>query len=131
MGFEWNTFYLNFETKMKATYPKCRVGRYTTPKKTDFPYCDVALSDNSGGTYDLKGNEGSQNPMITISVYATGGAADGICNDIILKAKKVMLSFGFQCKSGPIPVENATDPNIKRWVGRYQRTFASGDTLQI
>lgn len=129
MGFEWNTFYLNLETKMKKEYPKCKVGRYTTPKKTDFPYCDVALSDNSGGTYDLKGNEGSQNPMITVSVYATGSAADGVCNDISLKAKKIMLAFGFQCKSGPIPVENATDPNIKRWVGRYQRTFANGDTL--
>ena len=129
MGFEWNTFYISFKTKMESAYPGCKIGRYTTPKKTDFPYVDVALGDNSGGTYDLKGNEHSQNPMISISVYATGSAADGVCNDISLKAKKIMLEFGFQCKSGPIPVENATDPNIKRWVGRYQRTFANGDTL--
>lgn len=129
MGFEWNTFYLNFETKMKKADSRCKVGRYTTPKKADFPYVDVALGDNSGGTYDLKGNEHSQNPLIVISVYSTGSTSDGACNDISLKAKKIMLSFGFQCKSGPIPVENATDPNIKRWVGRYQRTFANGDTL--
>lgn len=129
MGFEWNTFYTHFEAKMKKAYTKCKVGRYITPKDADFPYCDVALGDNSGGNYDLEGNEGSQNPLIVISVYATGSTADGICNQISLAAKKVMLSYGFQCKSGPIPVENATDPNIKRWVGRYERTFASGDTL--
>lgn len=129
MGFEWNTFYLNFETKMKKADSKCKVGRYVTPKKADFPYCDVALSDNSGGNYDLDGCEGSQNPMITISAYATGNLADDTCNKISQAAKNVMLSLGFQCKSGPIPVENATDPNIKRWVGRYQRIFASGDTL--
>lgn len=43
-GFEWNTFYTHFEKKMKKEYPKCKVGRYITPKQADFPYCDVALS---------------------------------------------------------------------------------------
>ena len=114
---------------MKKEYPKCTVDRYTTPKQSQFPYCDVALGDNSGGHYDLEGNEGSQNPLIVLSVYATGSTADGICNQISLAAKKVMLSYGFQCKVGPIPVTNATDPNVKRWVGRYQRIFGSGDEL--
>lgn len=128
-GFDWNEFYIHFETKMKKAYPKCKVGRYVTPKKTDFPYVDVALDDNSGGHYDLQNNEGSQNPLIVLSVYATGSTADGICNQISLAAKKVMLSYGFQCKAGPIPVTNAADPNVKRWVGRYQRIFGSGDKL--
>ena len=43
MSFEWNTFYTHFEKKMKKEYPKCKVGRYITPKQADFPYCDVAL----------------------------------------------------------------------------------------
>ena len=128
-GFDWNEFYTVFEKKMKKTYSKYTVGRYVTPKNTQFPYLDVSLGDNSGGNYDLRGNEGSQRPLIVIT--ATGSAADGICNAMSQAAKKIMLSYGFQCKSGPIPVENATDPNIKRWVGMYERTFASGDTLQI
>lgn len=128
-GFDWNEFYTVFSTKMKKVYPKCTVGRYVTPKNTQFPYLDVSLGDNSGGHYDLEGNEGSQNPLIVLSVYATGSTADGICNQISLAAKKVMLSYGFQCKVGPIPVTNATDPNVKRWVGRYQRIFGSGDEL--
>jgi len=114
---------------MKKEYPKCTVDRYTTPKQSQFPYCDVALGDNSGGHYDLEGNEGSQNPLIVISAYATGSLADSECNKISQAAKKVMLSYGFQCKVGPIPVTNATDPNVKRWVGRYQRIFGSGDEL--
>lgn len=130
MGFEWNTFYLNFETKMKAAYPGCTVGRYVTPKKTKFPYVDVTLGDNTGGDYELSGNEGSQHPLIVISVYNTGSAADGICNDISQKAKKIMLSYGFQCRGGPVPVVNATDPNISRWVGRYQRLFGCEDVLK-
>ena len=128
-GFDWNEFFAAFKANMKKEYPKCTVDRYTTPKQSQFPYCDVALGDNSGGHYDLEGNEGSQNPLIVLSVYATGSTADGICNQISLAAKKVMLSYGFQCKVGPIPATNATDPNVKRWVGRYQRIFGSGDDL--
>ena len=90
-GFDWNEFYIHFETKMKKAYPKCKVGRYVTPKKTDFPYVDVALVDNSGGNYDLSGNEGSQKPLIAISVYSTGGMADGTCCEISNKAKEIML----------------------------------------
>lgn len=128
-GFDWNEFFTVFKANMKKEYQKCTVDRYTTPKQSQFPYCDVALGDNSGGHYDLQNNEGSQNPLIVLSVYATGSTADGICNQISLAAKKVMLSYGFQCRGGPIPVTNATDPNVKRWVGRYQRIFGSGDEL--
>nr|DAE66848.1 MAG TPA: hypothetical protein [Bacteriophage sp.] len=128
-GFDWNEFFAVFKANMKKEYPKCTVDRYTTPKQSQFPYCDVALGDNSGGHYDLEGNEGSQNPLIVISAYATGSLADSECNKISQAAKKVMLSYGFQCKVGPIPVTNATDPNVKRWVGRYQRIFGSGDEL--
>lgn len=128
-GFDWNEFFTVFKANMKKEYSKCTVDRYTTPKQSQFPYCDVALGDNSGDHYDLEGNEGSQNPLIVISVYATGSLADSECNKISQAAKKVMLSYGFQCKVGPIPVTNATDPNVKRWVGRYQRIFGSGDEL--
>lgn len=128
-GFDWNEFFAAFKANMKKEYPKCTVDRYTTPKQSQFPYCDVALGDNSGGHYDLEGNEGSQTPLIVISAYATGSLADSECNKISQAAKKVMLSYGFQCKVGPIPVTNATDPNVKRWVGRYQRIFGSGDEL--
>lgn len=128
-GFDWNEFYIIFNTKMEKAYPNCTVGRYVTPKNTQFPYLDVALGDNAGGDYELSGNEGSQHPLIVISAYATGSAADGICNAMSLKAKEIMLSYGFQCRGGPAPVTNAADPNISRWVGRYQRLFGSEDKL--
>ena len=128
-GFDWNEFYTVFEKKMGKAYPECTVGRYVTPKNTQLPYLDVSLGDNSGGNYDLSGNEGSQRPLIILSAYATGSAADGICHAMSQKAKEIMLSYGFQCRAGPLPVANAADPNISRWVGRYQRVFGSGDTL--
>lgn len=129
-GFDWNEFYTVFEKKMKKAYPKCTVGRYVTPKESQFPYLDVSIGDNSGGNYDLSGNEGSQRPLIVLSAYATGAAADGTCNAMSQKAKEIMLSYGFQCRGGPLPITNAADPSIKRWVGRYQRIFGSGDKLQ-
>lgn len=128
-GFDWNEFFAVFNTKMSKSGCKCTVGRYIIPKETQMPYVDVSLGDNSGGNYDLLGNEGSQNPMIIITVYDTGNLADSNCNDIANKAKKIMLSYGFQCKTGPIPVTNASDINIKRWVARYQRIFCAGDKL--
>lgn len=127
-GFNWNEFYTVFKVKLEKAI-KCTVGRYVTPKPADFPYADVAIGDNSGGNYDMDGNEGSQNPLIVITVYSTGSLADSTCESISQKAKEIMLSYGFQCRSGPLPVVNATDPSIIRWVARYQRTFGSEDKL--
>ena len=123
-GFNGDTFYSLFQAKMESV---CTVGRYTIPKSPTYPYCDVVLSDNSGGNYDLENNEGSQNPMITITVYCNN-YDDATCYDVSMKSKELMLSYGFQCKYGPIKIDN-TDLSIARWVARYQRTFATGDKL--
>ena len=127
-GFNWNEFYTVFKVKLEKAV-KCTVGRYITPKPADFPYCDVAIGDISGGDYDLSGNEGSTNPLIVLSVYSTGSLADSTCEKISNAAKAIMLSYGFQCRGGPMPVTNAADPSIVRWVSRYQRIFADGDEL--
>lgn len=128
-GFDWNTFYTIFKTKLEKTV-KCTVGRYVTPKETNMPYVDLSIGDNSGGNYNLDGNEGSQNPLLVVTVYSTGSLADATCEQICQAAKNIMLSYGFQCRGGPMPVTNAADPNIVRWVGRYQRIFADGDELK-
>lgn len=127
-GFDWNAFYTIFKTKLEKTV-NCTVGRYVTPKETSMPYVDLSIGDNSGGSYDFEGNEGSQAPMLAVTVYSTGSLADATCEQISQQAKKIMLSYGFQCRGGPMPVINAADPNICRWVGRYQRIFCDGDEL--
>lgn len=128
-GFNWNEFYTVFKVKLEKAIA-CTVGRYITPKETQMPYCDVTIGDNSGGNYDLSGNEGSTNPLIVLSVYSTGSLADSTCEKISDKAKEIMLSYGFRCRGGPMPMTNAADPSIVRWVGRYQRIFGSGDELK-
>lgn len=128
-GFNWNEFYTVFKVKLEKAIA-CTVGRYITPKETQMPYCDVDIGDNSGGNYDLSGHEGSVNPLIVVSVYAAGSLADSTCEKISNKAKEIMLSYGFQCRGGPMPMTNAADPSIVRWVGRYQRIFGSGDELK-
>lgn len=128
-GFDWNEFYTIFKAKIEKICPECTVGRYITPKSSNFPYLDISLADNSGGNYDLEGNENSQNPLLSITVYSTGALADSTCEQISQAAKKIILSYGFHCRGGPMPVVNAADPNIKRWVGRYQRIIADGDKL--
>ena len=128
-GFDWNAFYTLFKVKLEKAV-KCTVGRYVTPKESQFPYIDISIGDNSGGNYDLEGNEGSVAPFLIITVYSTGSLADSTCEQISQQAKKIMLSYGFQCLGGPMPVVNAADTNIVRWIGRYQRIFASGDELR-
>lgn len=124
-GFDWNTFYSLFQAKMKSV---CTVGRYTIPKSPAYPYCDIALSDNSGGNYDLENNEGSVSPMITVTVYSNN-YDDATCYDVSMKAKELMLSYGFQCKTGPVKIDN-TDPAVARWVARYKRIFGNGDKMR-
>lgn len=123
-GFDWNMFYSLFKAKMGDI---CTVGRYTIPKSPTYPYLDIALSDNPGGNYDLQNNEGSQKPLIVIEVYCNN-YDDAKCYEVSMKAKDLMLSYGFQCKTGPIKVSNA-DPAVARWVARYQRLFGAGDKL--
>lgn len=124
-GFDWNQFYTLFKAKMGNS---CTVGRYTIPKSPTYPYLDIALSDNSGSNYDLEVNEHSQNPMVTITVY-NNNYGDAKCYEVSMKAKELMLSYGFQCRTGPVKIDN-TDPAVARWVARYQRIFGSGDELR-
>lgn len=124
-GFDWNQFYTLFKAKMGDS---CTVGRYTIPKSPTYPYCDIALSDNSGGNYDLQGHESSLTPLITITVY-DNNYGDARCYEVSMKAKELMLSYGFQCRTGPVKIDN-TDPAVARWVARYQRIFGSGDKLR-
>jgi len=126
-GFNYNQFYTLFKVKMEKAVA-CTVGRYVTPRENQFPYVDVALSDISGQAYDMEGGEGAVNPMLTISVYSSGASGDSTCYTISEEAKKLMLSYGFQCRGGPLKGNN-TDPSIACWVGRYQRIFADGDEL--
>jgi len=128
-GFDWNQFYTIFKVKLEKAV-KCTVGIYVTPKESQFPYVDLSIGDNSGGNYDLEGGEGSQNPLLVVTVYSTGSLADATCEQISQAAKKIMLSYGFQCRAGPMPIMNAADTDISRWVGRYQRIFGSGDELK-
>lgn len=123
-GFDWNTFYSLFKAKMGTS---CTVGRYTIPKSPTYPYLDIALSDNPGNNYDLQNNEGSVRPLIVIEVYCNN-YDDAKCYDVSMKAKELMLSYGFQCKTGPVKVGN-TDPAVARWAARYQRVFGAGDKL--
>lgn len=123
-GFDWNTFYSLFKAKLSGV---CTVGRYTIPKEPNYPYTDIALSDISGGTYDLQGKEHSQTPMLTVTVYCNN-YDDAKCLEVSMEAKKLMLSYGFQCISGPMKIDN-TDPAVARWVSRYRRIFAEGDKL--
>lgn len=123
-GFDWNQFYTLFKAKMGTA---CTVGRYTIPKSPKYPYLDIALSDIPGGNYDLQNNEGSQKPLIVIEVYCNN-YDDATCYEVSMKAKALMLSYGFQCKTGPVKMSNV-DPAVARWVARYQRIFAAGDKL--
>ena len=93
-----------------------------------YPYLDIALSDIPGGNYDLQNNEDSQKPLIVIEVYCNN-YDDATCYDVSMKAKELMLSYGFQCKTGPMKIGNA-DPAVARWTARYQRIFGSGDELR-
>lgn len=127
MSFDQNTLFTILQVKMKKI---CKVGRYATTKETEFPYMSFSVSDISGGNYDLENSEGSQDVAITLEVYSTGSLADTTCEQISQQAKKIMLSYGFQCRGGPMKVTNAADTNITRWVGRYQRIFGSGDVLK-
>lgn len=124
-GFDWNQCYALIKSKLEQA-AACTVGRYVIPKDGQFPYVDVALAENSGGNYDLDGAEGSQNPLIVLTVYCNGESGDSECYAISETAKELMASYGFGCRGGSVKADSA-DPDVARWVGRYQRVIGNGD----
>lgn len=127
-GFQWDAFYEAFRSKLEKAVP-CTVGRYTVPDKSSFPYVDIALIGNEGGNYDLSGQEGSQNPLLAVTVYAAGTLADSACEEISRNAKELMLSYGFQCRSGPMKTASTAGEDSSCWLGKYQRIVGSSDEL--
>lgn len=126
-GFHWDQFYVLFKEKLEQS-ADCTVGRYMVPEETDFPYVDIFIKENIGGNYDLEGGEGSQNPLLEVTVYGSGTSGDSICYRISEEVKKLMLSYGFQCRSAPVKTESTAVDRVQ-WTGRYQRIFADGDEL--
>lgn len=103
--------------------------QYLLSGGNQFPWVEPKLVDNPGGDYDLEGEEGSQNPLIEVSVYYDSASGDSKCYEVSAKARGLMTAYGFQCRSGPGKTESQNADTI-RWVSRYQRIFGSGDSLE-
>lgn len=127
-GFDWKEFWGIFKTKLEEM-TDCTVGQYLLSGGNQFPWVEPKLVDNPGGDYDLEGEEGSQNPLIEVSVYCDSASGDSKCYEVSEKARGLMTAYGFQCRSGPGKTESQNADTI-RWVSRYQRIFGSGDSLE-
>ena len=125
-GFDWNQLYTVFKARMGDA---SAVGRGSIPKNRSYPYTDLALTDNTGGNYDLSNHEGTQTPVITVTVYCDN-YDDATCQQVSVRAKEIMLSYGFQCIFQPIKIDNDTK-EVSRWIARYRRTFGAGDELSV
>lgn len=127
MGFNSNIVYTKLKYNIKDICPN--VGKNSSgDAPASFPYCDMTIEDMPGGHYDMDNNEGSVTPVILITVYDNTSTKDTKCENISKKAKESMLSMGFKCLFGPAKIANA-DKSISRWVARYRRVVADGDTI--
>lgn len=127
MGFSSNIVYTKLKYGIQEICPN--VGKNSDGSMPSaFPYTDIIVEDMPGGHYDMDNNEGSVTPVIKITVYDNSSTKDTKCENISTKAKATMLSMGFKCLFGPAKIDN-TDKTISRWVARYRRVVADGDTI--
>lgn len=126
-GFDWEVFYAIFKAKLEEQID-CTVGHYIPSGENTFPCVEVTLIENAGTDYDLEGGEGARNPLIEVSVYCRV-PEENVCCRVSEAARKLMGSYGFQCRSGPGKAESPNSETA-RWAGRYQRIFGNGDLVE-
>lgn len=93
------------------------------------PFTHVNQIDNSSSADDLDNQENAVNTTVEITVYTQGTSKLTDAKKIMNLADTEMRSMGFRRLYGPRQIDNLNDTSICRYLARFNRIIANGDTL--
>ncbi len=96
---------------------------YTTEK---WPTASIVCIDGTPISPTINLEETNRRSTFDVDVYSNKSLSEA--KDISNVIREGFKECGYHCKVFE-PLDNALDPNIKRFVGRYTRAIGDGDAL--
>lgn len=92
-----------------------------------FPYLYLRTLGQATSASDLQNHQKAIMADFEITIYTIDSSSR--CRQLINLAGDIMMGMGFRLMSGPYEVENTAGTGVYRWIARFSRTFADGDTI--
>lgn len=121
-----NQVYTYVKNKVVAKYEGLFVTAsriYTTEK---WPTASIVCIDGTPISPTINLEETNRRSTFDVDVYSNKSLSEA--KDISNVIREAFKECGYHCKVFE-PLDNALDPNIKRYVGRYTRAIGDGDAL--
>lgn len=121
-----NQVYTYVKNKVVAKYEGLFVTAsriYTTEK---WPTASIVCIDGTPISPTINLEETNRRSTFDVDVYSNKSLSEA--KDISNVIREAFKECGYHCKVFE-PLDNALDPNIKRFVGRYTRAIGDGDAL--
>ena len=96
---------------------------YTTEQ---WPTVSIVCIDSTAISETIDFTETNRRSTFDVNVYSNKSLTEA--KNILTVVRSAFKDCGYRCRVFE-PLDNALDPNIKRYVGRFSRAIGDGDTL--
>ena len=123
-----NQVYTIVKNKVVAKYSGAYVTSSRIYTSETWPTVSIVCIDGTPISETIDFSESNRRSTFDVNVYTNTTLTDA--KNIATVVRSAFKECGYRCKVFE-PLDNALDPNIKRYVGRFTRAIGDGDTLNI
>lgn len=121
-----NQVYTYVKNKVVAKYSGAYVTSSRIYTSETWPTVSIVCIDGTPISETIDFTESNRRSTFDVNVYTNTTLTDA--KNIATVVRSAFKECGYRCKVFE-PLDNALDPNIKRYVGRFTRAIGDGDTL--
>jgi hypothetical protein len=121
-----NQVYTFVKNKVVAKYSGAFVTGSRIYTTEQWPTVSIVCIDSTPISETIDFSESNRRSTFDVNVYSNNSLTEA--KKIATVVRNAFKECGYRCKVFE-PLDNALDPNIKRYVGRFSRAIGDGDTL--
>ena len=121
-----NQVYTYVKNKVIAKYSGAFVTGSRIYTTEQWPTVSIVCIDSTAVSETIDFEESNRRSTFDVNVYSNNSLTEA--KNILNVIRSAFKECGYRCKAFE-PLDNALDPNIKRYVGRFSRAIGDGDTL--
>lgn len=121
-----NQVYTFVKNKVVAKYSGAFVTGSRIYTTEQWPTVSIVCIDSTPISETIDFSETNRRSTFDVNVYSNNSLTEA--KNILTVIRNAFKECGYRCRVFE-PLDNALDPNIKRYVGRFTRAIGDGDTL--
>lgn len=121
-----NQVYTFVKNKVVAKYSGAFVTGSRIYTTEQWPTVSIVCIDSTPISETIDFTESNRRSTFDVNVYSNNSLTEA--KNILTVIRNAFKECGYRCRVFE-PLDNALDPNIKRYVGRFTRAIGDGDTL--